>query len=97
METVYLGCNIVSKIHLSNILITMKISAKAIEAFKGNSRLKNRIALEMNKSVYSVDRWISENEQNGPLTTARALQLISEETGLSSEEILEESTERIAS
>lgn len=56
---------------------------------KGNSRVKNRLALEMNTSVYSVDRWIKENEPNGRLTTVRAVQIIAEEADLSESEILE--------
>jgi hypothetical protein len=66
----------------------MKLSDRAINCFKGNSRLKNRLALEMDKSVYTVDRWISENEENGFLTTAKSIQIIGEETGLSSQDIL---------
>jgi len=68
----------------------MRLTTKAIENFKDKTRLKTRIALEMGKSVYSVDRWIDVNESNGPLTTARVLQLIQEETELLEAEILED-------
>ena len=73
----------------------MRLTTKAILAFKGNSRLKNRIALEMDKSVYTVDRWLSENEDNGFLTTAKSIQVIKEELGLTDDEILEEETVKV--
>lgn len=68
----------------------MKLSDNSIKSFNNNSRLKNRIALELNCSVYTVDRWIKYNEKNGDLTKTRILEIISEETGLSLSEILEE-------
>lgn len=70
----------------------MKLTKKAIAAFEGATRLKTRLAFEMGKSVYTVDRWVSENEDNGLLTTAKAVQIINEETGLGASEILEEET-----
>lgn len=68
----------------------MRLTSKAIESVKRNTRLKNRLALELGKSGYTVERWISENEGNGMLTTAKSVQLILEETGMANEEILEE-------
>jgi hypothetical protein len=67
----------------------MKLSEKALHAM--TVRARNRIALELDCSVPTVDRWIKENEDNGDLTKALAVQIISEETGISPEEILEES------
>lgn len=52
-------------------------------------KAKNRLALELNRSGYTVERWIKDNEGNGPLTTAKALEIIGEETGLKSKDILE--------
>lgn len=71
----------------------MKLTNKAIAEIKTNRRLKNRLALDLEKSGYTVERWISENEDNGFLTTAKALQIIKEETGLTDDQILEEETE----
>ena len=67
----------------------MKISQSAID--KITVRTKNRIALEFDCSVPTVDRWIKDNDENGDLTKAMAVQIISEETGIPVEEILEES------
>lgn len=66
----------------------MKLSTKAISGF--SVRAKNRLALELNCSVQTVERWIKENEENGKLTTAKAIQVIGEETGLDDSQILEE-------
>lgn len=73
----------------------MKLTSKAITEIKKNTRLKNRLALELGKSGYTVERWISENENNGMLTTAKSVQLIIEETEMVQDEILEEEIETV--
>lgn len=59
----------------------------AIEALKKNETAKGRIADALGKSIYTVNRWIYAND--AMLTTAVSLQIISEETGLTQDEILE--------
>lgn len=66
----------------------MKLSYKAIQAI--TTKTRTRLALDMNCSVYTVDRWINDNEENGDLTKSKCIQIISEETGLQNSEILEE-------
>lgn len=66
----------------------MKLTKKAIEAI--TTKARNRLALELDCSAYTVGRWITENENNSDLTKAKAVEIISEETGLSVEEILED-------
>lgn len=68
----------------------MILKLKTLAAIKKHTRLKNRLALELDKSGYTVERWISDNEPNSPLTTAKALQVIREELGVTDSEILEE-------
>ncbi len=70
----------------------MKITSTGIEAIKGSLRLRNRLALEMDRHNASIEKWIRENKENGELTTAKALQIIKEETGLTESELLEEET-----
>lgn len=65
----------------------MRLSKKAIKAM--TVRIRNRIALSLNCSVPTVDRWIKENDSDSDLTKATALQIIKEETGLSDQQILE--------
>jgi hypothetical protein len=67
----------------------MKLSDKAIKAI--TTQATNRLALEFKCSVYTVSRWVKDNESNGDLTKARAIQIIAEETGLPETEILENS------
>jgi len=55
-------------------------------------RARNRIALEMDCSVPTVDRWIKENEPNGNMTKASVLIIIAEESGLDESQILEKDT-----
>lgn len=64
----------------------MKLSKKAIEAM--TTKARTRIALEMDCSVYTVDRWIKENEDNGDLTKASVVKLLSEELEMDEDKIL---------
>lgn len=67
----------------------MKLTDDAIKAM--TLRARNRIAIELDCSVQTVDRWIKENEDNGNMTKTLVVQIISEETGLNQDQILEES------
>lgn len=58
-----------------------KITRKAVLA----------LALEFGFTELWINKLIEKNKENGILTTAKAVQIISEETGLSQDEILEES------
>lgn len=67
----------------------MKLSKKALKGIRAQpQRLK--LALAMGFSQQWIDKVIAANKSNGPLTTASALKVIREETGLSDNEILEE-------
>jgi hypothetical protein len=68
----------------------MKLSKKAIQRLRENKKARGRIALAFDKTDFSVIRWIKENSANSMLTTAAAMQIIREETGLTDEQILEE-------
>jgi hypothetical protein len=65
----------------------MKLTGKAKTAINESTRLKNRLALEFNCSVFTIKRWIDEGEVR--LTAPSATIIIKEETGLTDEEILE--------
>jgi len=67
----------------------MKLSIKAIELI--TVKAKNRIALAMDCSAHTVDRWIRDNAENGDLTKAVPLKILREETGLGTSQILERS------
>lgn len=67
----------------------MKISTDAIS--KITVRTKNRLALELDCSVPTIERWMNQNLDNGDLTKTRSLEIISEETGIPIAEILQDS------
>ena len=70
----------------------MKLTTKAIEGIKKHTRAKNRLALALDCSGFTVERWIKENEEgeeDNSLTKAIALDIIMDETKLSIEEILD--------
>lgn len=66
----------------------MKLSQKAINSL--TVRTKNRLALELDCSAQTIERWIKENESNGNLTKAKAVQIIREETKLPDAQILQD-------
>jgi hypothetical protein len=66
----------------------MRLTDKAKAAASTNTRLKNLLALEFNRSVFTIQKWIAEG--NIILTTPSATAIIKEETGLTDQEILEE-------
>lgn len=63
------------------------LTNKSLQAIKDNLRCRNRLAYEMNVNPRTIDRWIEGKDIM--LTTAKALTIIIEETGLTQEEILE--------
>ena len=69
----------------------MKLSKIAILAIKGLGQdIKDKIAEVTNSKTGTVYGWIARNEPNSSLTLSAVVQIISDETGLTSEQILEE-------
>lgn len=66
----------------------MKISEKAITAIKSTSRVKAKLMLAFERDSRTVEFWFKKNSPM--LTTAAALKIIMEETGLNQDEILED-------
>jgi hypothetical protein len=65
----------------------MKLTKKAIDKLKTNKRARARLQLVLDKSEYTINRYIQSNDDE--LTKVVAMNIIREETGLSDEEILE--------
>lgn len=68
----------------------MKLTERAINAI--NQETKLRLAIALKFTEYWMGKIIDNNKDNGPLTTAAALKVIRDETGLDDSEILEEAT-----
>jgi hypothetical protein len=66
------------------------LSTIALNLILHNSRIKQKIADACSTSYWTVHRWSKNNDVM--LTTACALKVIREETGLSDSEILTESS-----
>jgi len=73
----------------------MKLSNIALERISDRKVLL-QIALSLDFSEQWMRRVIENNKDNGPLTTALALRVIREETGLTDEQILEEEKQTAA-
>lgn len=74
----------------------MKLTKNAISAIKSNKRVRARLQLELDKSEFTIARYLINNEDNGLLTTVAALSIIRQETGLTDSQILETKKERNA-
>jgi hypothetical protein len=87
----YLECSIsvLYLIYQINHEYTMKLSNIALERISDRKVLL-QIALSLDFSEQWMRRVIENNKDNGPLTTALALRVIRDETGLTDEQILEE-------
>lgn len=66
----------------------MQLTEQALAGIRKSTRAKNRLALANDCSVYTIDRWLKDNDDS--LTKAASLAVIREETGLADSEILEE-------
>lgn len=66
----------------------MKISNAAIERIS-DRKITMELALALDFTEQWMRRVIETNKENGPLTTAKALQVIRETTGLTDDQILE--------
>lgn len=58
----------------------------AIDTIKKSLQCKNRLQFELNISYLTLQRWL--NSKSDKLTTAKALQIISEELKLDKESLL---------
>lgn len=67
----------------------MKVSKQALQRVLSDRRIILSIALQLGFSEQWTRRLLSQNKDNGPLTTVSALAVIREETGLTDSEILE--------
>ena len=68
----------------------MELTKNALKAIREKKECRIRLQYELNVTDATIYRWLENNSIM--LTTAQALQIISEETGLKQEEILTEST-----
>lgn len=69
----------------------MKLSADALDKIN-KTPIRLKLALELNCTERWVSILIKENEPNSDLTKSSALRIIREETGLTDEQILEDTT-----
>lgn len=70
----------------------MKLKQTILELLLANRTHRLKLADGLGFTEVWIDRLIAANKENGPLTTAKSLKVIREETGLSDSEILEEET-----
>lgn len=71
------------------IMVTEKLQLKpsVIQEITGNNRIQNRLQLAFDKSYFTIRRWIQDN--NPMLTTITALNILTEETGKTTDQLLD--------
>ncbi|KAF0195262.1 MAG: hypothetical protein FD166_2978 [Bacteroidetes bacterium] len=74
----------------------MRLKTEIIERINGRADIKRSLLELFDISRGSMWRFLKENEDNGPLTTYKALLIISEGLGISPEEALIEAKEQEA-
>lgn len=77
-----------------NTKAQMKIKAKVLEKISESNQVRGRLQVELNKSSFTIHKWIKENDDN--LTKAEVLRIIREELGLTDNQILEETSKTAA-
>jgi hypothetical protein len=65
----------------------MKLTDKAKKVINKNTRLKNLLAIEFECSVFTIKRWMDDDDAR--LTAPTATAIIMKETGLKYKEVLE--------
>jgi hypothetical protein len=69
----------------------MKLTKTAIETLDRPLRLD--LALALGFSETWINRLVEANKDNGPLTTAKSLQVLRDKTGMQDSQLLEETNE----
>ena len=67
----------------------MRIKQSLIHSLKTNVVLKANLVSAFNNHYGTVERWLSDNKEDGPLTTAKAMEVIKEHTGLDEDAVLD--------
>jgi len=67
----------------------MRLSQKALQQIN-TTQVRLRLAMQFNCTERWISQLIKENQSDGDLTKASAMQIIREQTGLTDAEILEE-------
>lgn len=67
----------------------MKISEQGIAKIRESVECRRELQYQLEISSSTLVRWISTNTHNGPLTTYKAIEIITETTGLTKDEILD--------
>lgn len=73
----------------------MKLSNLCITKIQSDRAKIMALALGLNFTELWINRLLDANKDNGPLTTAKSLQVIKEQTDLTENEILEEVNEKV--
>ena len=68
----------------------MKLTKQAIATIRKNAECKRELMYQLEISYTTIYRWLESNNANNDLTKALSLKIISETTGLTNEQILEQ-------
>lgn len=67
----------------------MKLTKKSKEIIDNDSALKVLLCIAFKKSYDTIQRWIRNNTEDGPLTTTKALYIIEKHTSIDKQMLLD--------
>ena len=68
----------------------MRLTKQAIATIRKNAECKRELMYQLKISYTTIYRWLESNNANNDLTKALSLKIISETTGLTNKQILEQ-------
>ena len=68
----------------------MRLTKQAIASIRKNAECKRELMYQLKISYTTIYRWLESNNANNDLTKALSLKIISETTGLTNKQILEQ-------
>lgn len=77
-----------------NIQIQMRIKKHILKKIDDDDQLKGRLARTLTKSIFTIQRYINRNSPQ--LRISESLKVIREELGLTDDQILEETKNKVA-
>lgn len=75
----------------------MRLSQKGIEVINENSKIKKELCYKMDIVHTTLWRWMKENQDNGPMTSIKFIETLSNLTDINQEDLIDRESEKTGS